>query len=149
MTITQFLIGYTFTTIGYPLGVTLNQTIFSKILGPRPQGVWMGLMTGAGCVSRILGPVCVGVIYNRYGTYQTFGVTGASLVLCMFWLQIVDKRLIPLEELEQVNADTLESRERKVIEVPLKRMDKQNHNHSDSTRVPLNLNDDDEKHMED
>ncbi|XP_051175017.1 major facilitator superfamily domain-containing protein 8 isoform X2 [Leptopilina boulardi] len=148
MTITQFLIGYTFTTIGYPLGVTLTQTIFSKILGPRPQGVWMGLMTGAGCVSRILGPVCVGVIYNRYGTYHTFGVTGMTLVLCMIWLQIVDKRLIPLEELEKVTADDATQQERRIIEVPLKRMENQNHHTTDSTRVPLNQ-DNDEKNIED
>jgi len=37
MTITQFILGYAFTAIGYPIGVTLIQTIFSKILGPRPQ----------------------------------------------------------------------------------------------------------------
>ena len=37
MTISQFLLGYALTAIGYPIGVTLIQTIFSKILGPRPQ----------------------------------------------------------------------------------------------------------------
>lgn len=95
LTVTQFLIGYSFTTIGYPLGVTLIQTIFSKVLGPQPQGVWMGLMTGAGCGSRVLGPVFVSVIYTRYGTYHTFGVTGMTLVVCMLWLQIVNERLVP------------------------------------------------------
>ncbi|XP_017876594.1 major facilitator superfamily domain-containing protein 8 [Ceratina calcarata] len=95
VTVTQFLIGYLFTTTGYPVGVTLIQTIFSKVLGPRPQGVWMGLMTGAGCASRIFGPVFVTIIYTRYGTYHTFGITGLTLIVCMLWLQIVDKRLIP------------------------------------------------------
>lgn len=37
MTIFQFLLGYVLTCLGYPVGVTLIQTIFSKILGPRPQ----------------------------------------------------------------------------------------------------------------
>ena len=37
MTITQFILGYAFTAVGYPIGVTLIQTIFSKVLGPRPQ----------------------------------------------------------------------------------------------------------------
>ncbi|KZC09574.1 Major facilitator superfamily domain-containing protein 8, partial [Dufourea novaeangliae] len=95
LTVTQFLIGFAFTTTGYPLGVTLIQTIFSKVLGPRPQGIWMGFMTGAGCASRVLGPVCVSVIYTRYGTYHTFGITGVMLILSMIWLQIVNKRLIP------------------------------------------------------
>ncbi|XP_066596400.1 major facilitator superfamily domain-containing protein 8 [Prorops nasuta] len=95
MTALQFIIGYGFTTVGYPIGVTLIQTIFSKVLGPRPQGVWMGLMTGAGCASRVLGPVFVSVIYTRYGTYHTFGITGVMLIVSMIWLQIVNQRLIP------------------------------------------------------
>lgn len=37
MTITQFMLGYVLTVFGYPIGVTLIQTIFSKLLGPRPQ----------------------------------------------------------------------------------------------------------------
>lgn len=86
MTMTQFLLGYFMTCVGYPIGVTLIQTIFSKILGPRPQGVWMGLITGAGCFSRILGPVCVGYVYTRMGTYATFGFTTVMMVVSMIWL---------------------------------------------------------------
>lgn len=116
MTLLQFFIGYGFTTIGYPLGVTLIQTIFSKILGPRPQGVWMGLMTGAGCASRVLGPVFVGLIYTRYGTYQTFGVTGVMLVLAMIWVQILNKRLVP-EDLDRVTGGGAD--DKKDVELPL------------------------------
>lgn len=89
MTLNQFIIGYALTSVGYPIGVTLIQTIFSKILGPRPQGVWMGLMTGSGCFSRVLGPVFVGVIYTRYGTNWTFGFTTFMMAVSMFWLWIV------------------------------------------------------------
>jgi hypothetical protein len=37
MTIPQVLIGYLFTCVGYPIGVTVIFSLFSKILGPRPQ----------------------------------------------------------------------------------------------------------------
>lgn len=37
LTLTQFLLAYACISIGYSLGVTLIQTIFSKVLGPRPQ----------------------------------------------------------------------------------------------------------------
>ena len=37
MTIPQVLIGYLFTSVGYPIGVTVIFSLFSKILGPRPQ----------------------------------------------------------------------------------------------------------------
>lgn len=116
LTITQFIIGYSFTSIGYPIGVTLIQTIFSKILGPRPQGVWMGLMTGAGCASRVLGPVFVSVIYTRFGTYHTFGVTGLMLIASMVWLQIVNKRLIPPII---VNKNNIGEEQKQDITIPL------------------------------
>lgn len=93
MTITQFILGYAFTAVGYPIGVTLIQTIFSKVLGPRPQGLWMGLMTGAGCLSRVMGPVFVSYIYTRYGTIWTFGITTVMMIASMVWLQVLEKRL--------------------------------------------------------
>lgn len=89
----EFIIGYILSSIGYPIGVTLIQTIFSKVLGSRPQGVWMGLFTAGGCVSRILGPVAVGSIYTRYGTSWTFGITCGMMVLPMIWLYILRDRL--------------------------------------------------------
>lgn len=93
------------------------QTIFSKILGPRPQGVWMGLMTGAGCASRVLGPVFVGFIYTRLGTYHTFGITGVMLIISMLWLQLVNKRLI-VPELRKSNE--MPNSQGKDVEIPLR-----------------------------
>jgi len=87
LTLTQFIIGFALTSVGYPIGVTLIQTIFSKVLGPRPQGVWMGLLTGSGCLSRVLGPLFVGSIYTRLGTVWTFGITSFMMIISMFWLQ--------------------------------------------------------------
>lgn len=95
MTLFQFVLGYSVTSLGYPIGVTLIQTIFSKILGPRPQGTWMGIMTGAGSLSRVLGPVFVGSIYTRLGTNWTFGVTSVMMALSMLWLLVYKKHLIP------------------------------------------------------
>lgn len=37
MTMSQFIVGYSLTSVGYPIGVTVIQTLYSKILGPRPQ----------------------------------------------------------------------------------------------------------------
>ncbi|XP_075226310.1 CLN7/MFS domain-containing 8 isoform X2 [Lycorma delicatula] len=94
MTVEQFFFGFALTAIGYPIGVTLIQTIFSKILGPRPQGVWMGLLTGAGCLSRVLGPIFVSYIYTKFGTYWTFGITTAMMIIPMVWLQCVMDRIV-------------------------------------------------------
>ncbi|CAH0399951.1 unnamed protein product [Chilo suppressalis] len=95
LTLTQFLLAYACVSVGYSLGVTLIQTIFSKVLGPRPQGVWMGVLTGAGCVSRALGPVFVAAVYARRGPDATFGITAALTFAALAALRCVYKRLRP------------------------------------------------------
>ncbi|XP_059057388.1 major facilitator superfamily domain-containing protein 8 [Achroia grisella] len=95
LTITQFFLGYACISVGYSLGVTLIQTIFSKVLGPRPQGVWMGVLTGAGCVSRALGPVFVSAVYARRGPDATFGATAALTLAALLALRLVYSRLQP------------------------------------------------------
>lgn len=52
------------------------------------QGVWMGLMTGSGCLSRVLGPVFVTYVYTRLGTIWTFGITTVMMLIPMIWLQL-------------------------------------------------------------
>ncbi|XP_022914633.1 major facilitator superfamily domain-containing protein 8 [Onthophagus taurus] len=105
MTLFQFLLGYGLTAVGYPIGVTLIQTIFSKILGTRPQGLWMGLMTGSGCFSRVLGPVFVTYIYTEYGPNWTFGITAVMMIMITVWLQIFNNRLEPKKFQEVVHDD--------------------------------------------
>ncbi|KAJ8921577.1 hypothetical protein NQ315_010482 [Exocentrus adspersus] len=97
MTLMQFITGYLLTAFGYPIGVTLIQTIFSKLLGSRPQGVWMGFMTGSGCLSRVMGPVFVTYIYEEYGTIWTFGLTTVMMAICLIWLLCFQKYLNPVE----------------------------------------------------
>lgn len=100
MTVLQMVLGFVVTAIGYPTGVTLIQTLYSKLLGPRPQGVWMGLMTGSGCLSRFMGPVFVSYVYTRLGTLWTFGITTAIMVVSMAWLLLFQGRLIVPDEQE-------------------------------------------------
>lgn len=85
----QLLIGYAFSACGFPIAVTLLQTIYSNVLGCRPQGVWVGLIFGSGCLARVIGPVCIGFIYARYGMYWTFGMTALTVLLGMFWIWLI------------------------------------------------------------
>lgn len=57
----------------------------------------MGLMTGAGCLSRVMGPVCVGIVYTRFGPIWTFGITLLLMLLPMFWLFFLKNRLLVIE----------------------------------------------------
>ncbi|XP_050313323.1 major facilitator superfamily domain-containing protein 8 [Anthonomus grandis grandis] len=106
---TQFIVCYVLTVLGYPIGVTLIQTLFSKVLGARPQGVWMGLITGAGCLSRVMGPIFVTHVYEEYGTVWTFGMTSVMMAISLVWLWYFDKRLEPKDPTVQKNPDKEET----------------------------------------
>lgn len=117
-----FIIGYLLTSIGYPIGLTLIQTIFSKVLGPRPQGVWQGLMTASGCLSRIFGPICVSVLYARFGTFWLSAITALMMIVPMTWLILLRNRLYAVGvksevkdpvELQSFNEKTKANGERK------------------------------------
>lgn len=76
------------------------------------QGVWMGLMTGSGCLSRVLGPVFITYIYAEYGTILTFGLTLVMMAATMLWMLYFSKRLIPQEI---VNNQDVEGQELKDV----------------------------------
>ncbi|CAB3367038.1 Hypothetical predicted protein [Cloeon dipterum] len=95
MTLPQVLIGYLFLSIGYPIGVTLLFSIFSKILGSRPQGVWMGLMMGTGSFARAIGSIVLSIMYVELGTTLTFSITSIMILAYGVWLVLVHKRLKP------------------------------------------------------
>ena len=94
--VTQLCIAYIITILGYPVVQALAQTIFSKMLGPKPQGLWMGILTGVGSLSRIAGPVFVSYVYTDYGTYWTFGTLAIGMLFSLIELLFLYKRLIPM-----------------------------------------------------
>lgn len=53
---TRFLFGFALITIAFPFGRNVALAMFSKVLGPTPQGSWMGLMFVVGALPRCLGP---------------------------------------------------------------------------------------------
>uniref|UniRef100_A0A3P8UPC9 Major facilitator superfamily domain containing 8 n=1 Tax=Cynoglossus semilaevis TaxID=244447 RepID=A0A3P8UPC9_CYNSE len=64
-----FLIG-----MGYPTSNVMSYTLFSKIVGPKPQGVYMGWLTASGSGARTLGPVFVSQVYTLLGPRWAFGI---------------------------------------------------------------------------
>lgn len=68
----------------------------------------MGLMTGAGCLSRIVGPIFVGYLYTRFGPIWVFTVTGGTMLITMAWIAYVNKRLIPPDITKKQNGTELQ-----------------------------------------
>lgn len=55
----------------------------------------MGILTGAGCLSRVLGPVFVSMVYARLGPDATFGSTAGLTLAALLLLRLVYNRLRP------------------------------------------------------
>ncbi|XP_062564493.1 major facilitator superfamily domain-containing protein 8-like isoform X3 [Armigeres subalbatus] len=90
----QFTISYTLLCVSFSIGTTLSQAVFSKLLGPRPQGTWMALLTCAGSAARILGPGSV-TLYVLFGTYWTFGAGSVLAGLVFIWMWVYRNTLQP------------------------------------------------------
>lgn len=113
LTVEQFLIGILLTSIGWPIGLALIQAQFSKVLGPRPQGVWMGLIGGSNCAARMLGAIYVGWVYTGCGMYVTFGSTAVMVVVTMLWMwwfrdhfeTVIAEQMLPTRETDVIPMD--------------------------------------------
>ncbi|XP_053108211.1 major facilitator superfamily domain-containing protein 8 [Hemicordylus capensis] len=86
---TDILIG-----LGYPICNVMSYTLYSKILGPKPQGIYMGWLTASGSGARIVGPVFVSQLYTRQGPRWAFGLICGIVVLSLIFLEVVYKRLV-------------------------------------------------------
>ncbi|KAJ6668783.1 hypothetical protein lerEdw1_012267 [Lerista edwardsae] len=86
---TDILIG-----LGYPVCNVMSYTLYSKILGPRPQGVYMGWLTASGSGARVLGPVFVSQLYTHLGPRWAFSLICGIIVLSLLLLEVVYKRLV-------------------------------------------------------
>jgi len=94
--VAQLLIAYGITITAFPVIQALAQSIYSKMLGPKPQGLWMGILTAVGSLARITGPIFVSYVYTDLGTYWTFGILEAGMIIGLIELCILYKRLVPM-----------------------------------------------------
>lgn len=97
ITVVQFMVGYVFGLLGYPFCVAICGSLFSKILGPIPQGFYMGLLTTSGSLARVVGPIFVSYIYQYYGTWLLFGIVTASLGVSLILTLVSYKQLVPYD----------------------------------------------------
>ncbi|XP_064098399.1 major facilitator superfamily domain-containing protein 8-like isoform X2 [Macrobrachium nipponense] len=83
--------------MGYPISFTILSSLFSKLLGPKPQGVWMGILTSTGSCSRVIGPIGVSYVYTMLGTRWTFGILFSILATSVVLASIFYRRLVPMK----------------------------------------------------
>uniref|UniRef100_A0A3B4U9T9 Major facilitator superfamily domain containing 8 n=1 Tax=Seriola dumerili TaxID=41447 RepID=A0A3B4U9T9_SERDU len=80
--------------VGYPACNVMSYTLYSKILGPRPQGVYMGWLTASGSGARTLGPVFVSQVYTILGPRWAFSLICSMVLGAIILLSCAYHRLI-------------------------------------------------------
>ncbi|XP_010886388.2 major facilitator superfamily domain-containing protein 8 isoform X1 [Esox lucius] len=90
----QFIAADVLIGVGYPACNVMSYTLYSKILGSKPQGVYMGWLTAAGSGARTLGPVFVSQVYTNLGPRWAFSlvcgaVLGAVLLLVALYHKLI------------------------------------------------------------
>ncbi|XP_051530170.1 major facilitator superfamily domain-containing protein 8-like [Myxocyprinus asiaticus] len=80
--------------VGYPTCNVMSYTLYSKILGPKPQGVYMGWLTASGSGARTLGPVFVSYVYTILGPRWAFSIICVIVLAAIILLSAMYKRLI-------------------------------------------------------
>ena len=93
----QLAVAFLIVMSGYPVVQSIAQGLYSKMLGPRPQGLWMGVLTGVGSLARIAGPIFVSYIYTEFGTYWCFGIILVGMILALVELIVMYRYLIPMK----------------------------------------------------
>ncbi|XP_005069739.1 major facilitator superfamily domain-containing protein 8 [Mesocricetus auratus] len=90
----QFLTAAVLVGIGYPACNVMSYTLYSKVLGPKPQGMYMGWLTASGSAARILGPVFISHVYTYLGPRWAFSLVCGIVVLTISLMGAVYRRLI-------------------------------------------------------
>lgn len=57
----------------------------------------MGILTTSGSVSRVVGPIFVSFIYEKYGTWLLFGLVALSLALSFIVTVLAYRQLVPYD----------------------------------------------------
>ncbi|XP_045619677.1 major facilitator superfamily domain-containing protein 8 [Procambarus clarkii] len=97
----QFMIGFFVAFIGFASAQSFMVGIYSKMLGPKPQGVWMGVIGAAGSLSRVSGPIVVSYVYFELGTRWCFGILTIVTAAALLGTTLLYRRLVPMRVLSQ------------------------------------------------
>ena len=69
--------------------------MYSKVLGPSPQGLMQSWFGAVGGLARIVAPILVTYLYTNFGPRWTFISVDSLVVLSMLLFMVTAKKLIP------------------------------------------------------
>uniref|UniRef100_A0A1I7TW91 MFS domain-containing protein n=1 Tax=Caenorhabditis tropicalis TaxID=1561998 RepID=A0A1I7TW91_9PELO len=75
-------------------------TIYSKVVGPRPQGTYQGIYQTAGSFGRMLAPILMSYSYTAYGpSVPWFILIVSFMILISAWI-VLRERMVPFGRYE-------------------------------------------------
>jgi len=98
VTFAQFVVGFILCIIGYPFGTALTASIYSKVLAPKSQGFYMGVLSMSSSFARVIGPIIFTAMYQELGTYAILGVLTGSIALSFVLFTVTYRRFIPFQD---------------------------------------------------
>ncbi|KAJ3585111.1 hypothetical protein NHX12_013833 [Muraenolepis orangiensis] len=90
----QYLVADSLIGAGYAACNVMSYTLYSKILGPKPQGAYMGWLTASGSGARTLGPVFVSYFYTSLGPRWAFSAICGAVLVGIVLLASLYRRLV-------------------------------------------------------
>ncbi|KAF1748356.1 hypothetical protein GCK72_024823 [Caenorhabditis remanei] len=80
-------------------------TLFSKVVGPRPQGTYQGIYQTAGSFGRMFAPIIMSYTYTLYGPSVPWLILIVSFIfLILAWI-VLRERMVPFGEYEPSKID--------------------------------------------
>ena len=95
MYVPQIIIGTILLSVGYPFVMVFTSSMYSKILGPRPQGIMQSLYGATGGTARIIAPLLVTYMYVGFGPLWTFISVDSLILMAILLFMLFCKRLTP------------------------------------------------------
>eukprot|EP00040_Diaphanoeca_grandis_P004991 m.30904 g.30904 ORF g.30904 m.30904 type:complete len:561 (-) comp16358_c1_seq1:100-1782(-) len=91
----QYIVGMFFIYIGFPISIVMLFTLFSKVLGPSPQGGWMGLLNASGSLARSVGPPVISFIFRVGGPLVVYTASCGVMTIVFLYALIMKQRFVP------------------------------------------------------
>lgn len=94
----QLIITFFIVNNGFGIAMSYCQSVYTKIFGPTPMGVWLSLLAACSCLARMTGPMWSAQVYEHWGTKYTYIILGILESIAMMILVISYKNLEPMNE---------------------------------------------------
>ena len=93
----QLVVGTVLIFGAHSYAITLTQTLFSKVLGPRPLGVWMGTLNAVSAGTRVVASPLTTFLYNAFGLYVLCAILIGLMIICPIGVGLTYKRMVPFQ----------------------------------------------------